>query len=215
MREPAPHTQPSAECRESAYAATEGTRVGRLIWCAVVRGRVSRVFDMFVGSGCSAATAAAAMSARAGQGAEQAQRAVVIGFEDPEPQRARRARAALAPWRPRRLPVGGTRLQRLQRLRAASLRLRSLMDSGSGSKDAQVSVGILAGPLRPNSSDCTLCSSLWALDCPERCVYEFGAIEAACEGLRGVDLVFLDSDGSAADGWLVEWLQDLLSCNSK
>ena len=62
MKDPAPDVQTGAECRTSAYAAQEDHPLGRLIWCAVRKGQVSRVFDIFIGSGCSAATSAAAMS---------------------------------------------------------------------------------------------------------------------------------------------------------
>ncbi|CAE6920305.1 unnamed protein product [Symbiodinium sp. CCMP2456] len=207
MQGAAPDAKPSAECRMSAYAAIEGSPLGRLLWCAIEAARVSRVFDVFIGSGCSAATAAAAMSAR---WASPLPVPVLIGFEDPEPQRAQKARAALARWRARRLPVGGIGQQQLQQFRAASLRLRSWVEERG--EDQESIVGLLAGPMRPRNSSCSECLSKWALDCPERCVYSFGAIEAACEALRGVDLVFLDSDGSAADGWLVEWLQVERAC---
>ncbi|CAE7891102.1 unnamed protein product [Symbiodinium necroappetens] len=206
MQGAAPDAQPSTECRMSAYAAIEGSPLGRLLWCAIETAHCSRVFDVFIGSGCSAATAAAAMSARR---ASPRPVPVVIGFEDPEPQRAQKSHAALARWRARRLPVGGIGKQQLQQLRAASLRLRSWVEEKGGE---EAFVGLLAGPMRPRNSSCSECLSQWALDCPERCVYSFGAIEAACEALRGVDLVFLDSDGSAADGWLVEWLQVERAC---
>eukprot|EP00439_Symbiodinium_sp_Y106_P067048 s834_g11.t1 len=217
MQGPAPDTQPSTECRMSAYAAIKGSPLGRLLWCAIETARVFRVFDVFIGSGCSAATAAAAMSAMASPALPALPALpVVIGFEDPEPQRAQKARAALASWRARRLPVGGTGKQELQQLRAASLRLRSWVEErgerGERGEGRASLVGLLAGPLRPRNSSCSECLWKWALDCPERCVYSFGAIEAACEALRGVDLVFLDSDGSAADGWLVEWLQVERAC---
>ncbi|CAE7946409.1 unnamed protein product [Symbiodinium sp. KB8] len=206
MQGAAPDAQPSTECRMSAYAAIEGSPLGRLLWCAIETAHCSRVFDVFIGSGCSAATAAAAVSARR---ASPRPVPVVIGFEDPEPQRAQKSHAALARWRARRLPVGGIGKQQLQQLRATSLRLRSWVEEKGGE---EAFVGLLAGPMRPRNSSCSECLSQWALDCPERCVYSFGAIEAACEALRGVDLVFLDSDGSAADGWLVEWLQVERAC---
>ena len=120
---------------------------------------------------------------------------MLVGFEDVEGSRTRAARDALRPWRPRRVQGDSS---------ALASRIRAQRRSPQ--------VWLLAGSLRPNSTDCQRCALTWTVDCPERCVYQYGPIEAACEGLHGVDLVFLDSDGSAADGWLVEWLSIERAC---
>ena len=59
MRRPAPVT--SDTCSTSAYAPMDGAPIGKLLWCTVKVGRVRRVLDVFLGSGCSAATALASM----------------------------------------------------------------------------------------------------------------------------------------------------------
>ncbi|CAJ1328309.1 unnamed protein product [Effrenium voratum] len=188
MGHPAPMTRDDP-CGESAYAAAAGAPVGRLLWCSIQVAPVSKVLDVFLGSGCSGATAAAAL-------ADSKRPSAVVGFEDVDAGRAAAARRALGAWRPRRV----------RDLRAVSARIRS-----GGLKDSPA-VWLLNGGVRPNSTECQQCASSWKVDCPERCAYQYGVVEAACEALHGVDLVFFDSDGSAADGWLAEWLAIERAC---
>ena len=175
-------------CSKSAYSVA--SPIGRLLWCTIRVGNVRSVLDVFLGSGCSAATALAAMNET------PSPPLALVGFEDVETARARSARSALNTWQPRRLKTSSP-----LHLQAVASRIRSVG-----------AVWLLSGGLRPNSTGCQQCASQWTIDCPERCSYEYGAIEAVCEGLKGVDLVFWDSDGSAADGWIIEWLSIERAC---
>eukprot|EP00928_Gymnodinium_smaydae_P036112 TRINITY_DN25288_c0_g1_i2.p1 TRINITY_DN25288_c0_g1~~TRINITY_DN25288_c0_g1_i2.p1 ORF type:complete len:169 (-),score=8.32 TRINITY_DN25288_c0_g1_i2:538-1044(-) len=65
-------------------------------------------------------------------------------------------------------------------------------------------ITLLDGLLRPSGIACDECSKTWSIDCPERCAYTYGGIEAACVALQGVDLIFFDSDGTSP--WVFEWL---------
>lgn len=184
-------------CRKSAYTAD--APIGRLLWCVVRAGKVRRVLDVFLGSGCSAATALAAMALNEEDaGVPPSLPSVLVGFEDTEAPRARAARRVLSTWRPRRLKAANN-----LDLQVVAFRIR---------QETKSSVWLLSGGLRPNSTGCQQCALSWTVECPEMCTYQYGAIEAACEGLQGVDLVFFDSDGSAADGWLIEWLSIERAC---
>lgn len=227
MRQPA-LMKPEGPCSKSAYFAGEGAPIGRLLFCAVQVGGVKRVFDVFLGSGCSGATALAAMTAmdsRATKGLDshsssepsdsgvglgfdslldstESTESVLVGFEDLDFARARAARSALKAWQTRRVKASiGT-------LHAVASRLRQGLQG-------RQKAWILSAKLRSNESNamgCQKCITVWTVDCPEKCTYEYGAIEAVCEGLKGIDLVFWDSDGSAADGWLLEWLSIERAC---
>lgn len=195
MQRPAPMLLALGSGATSPYAAVDGMPLGRLLWCSVEEGNAHRVFDVFLGSGGSGATALAA-------GATS-----LVGFEDVRSGRAQAARVALAQG-----IVSAPRLRRLRYRARADLggimrRMRTFSSTSRNVKSVREPVvWLLNGPLRPNTTECLECGHTWKMDCPERCAYSFGLIEAACEGLSGVDLVFFDSDGSAADDWLYEWL---------
>ena len=212
MRQSMSQLAKSEGCSKSAYFPSEGAPIGRLLFCAVQVGQVKRVFDMFLGSGCSGATALTAMDRADSFGREEHSKhsklsRTLVGFEDLDVTRARAARSALKTWRPRRVTTGssGSSVSR-STLHAIAQRLRQ----GHG-KDSSTAWVVSVG-LRSNSSHCEECMRYWTVDCPEKCTYQYGAIEAICEGLQGVDLVFWDSDGSAADGWLLEWLSIERAC---
>lgn len=233
MRQPA-LMKPEGPCSKSAYFAGEGAPIGRLLFCAVQVGRVERVLDVFLGSGCSGATALAAMTERdAGvteglgdsyvssessdsfevgfgldsvlestMSTKSTELSVLVGFEDLDFARARAARSALKAWQPRRVKASTTTLY------AVASRLRQDLQGLQGRQKAW----ILSAQFRSNATGCQKCTTVWTVDCPEKCTYQYGAIEAVCEGLKGIDLVFWDSDGSAADGWLLEWLSIERAC---
>ena len=127
---------------------------------------------------------------------------VLVGFEDLDFARARAARRALKAWQPRRVKASTTTLY------AVASRLRQDLQGLQGRQKAW----ILSAQFRSNATGCQKCTTVWTVDCPEKCTYQYGAIEAVCEGLKGIDLVFWDSDGSAADGWLLEWLSIERAC---
>ena len=234
MRRPA-LMKPHGPCSKSAYFAGEGAPIGRLLFCAVQVGRVGRVLDVFLRSGCSGATALAAMTERdsgatglgdsynsskssdsfeiglldsvleSTQPTKSTELSVLVGFEDLDFARARAARSALKAWQPRRVKASTATLY------AVASRLRQGLQGVQGLQGRQ-KAWILSAQLRSNATGCQKCTTVWTVDCPEKCTYHYGAIEAVCEGLKGIDLVFWDSDGSAADGWLLEWLSIERAC---
>lgn len=186
-------SQESPRCSNSAYSAS--APIGRLLFCAVEVAGVQRVMDVFLGSGCSGATALAAMQTGG----------VLVGFEDLDVHHARAARENLHKGiRPHRVVLSGNV--------STWLSVRALKALASRLHQTKSAAWVLSAKLRPNSPGCQDCARFWTVDCPEKCTYQYGVIEAVCEGLKGVDLVFWDSDGSAADGWLPEWLSIERTC---